>query len=91
MEFIQYMRPDGQRVKRTFDASEGVERLAAEVVEQGWRFEAEVLPGGYVSLTCEPPDDDEEFGGCIEVVPNGPKVPGAVAELVRAAHKRCCK
>jgi len=51
--FTQYIRPYGRKALTEYETdSEAIDRLAAEIIEAGGRFEAEVLTTGEVSVTC---------------------------------------
>jgi hypothetical protein len=66
-------------------------RKAAKVVEEGYRFEAEVLSDEVtVSLTCAGyhPELEEEHDIAHVLRPNGPTIPDAVVTLVAGAYQR---
>ena len=79
--FTQYMMPRGRKVPMLVKRPEAIIKMANTVRTLGGVFEAEILTTGEVSLTVH--YDDEDIA--IAVVPNGPDVPGAVDELVKAA------
>jgi len=78
VEVIQFLRPDGRKrlCSVTLDHDLHAEYTAMQI--QGWRFEAEVLTTGEVSLTITSEDQDE----AISTVPNGPAVPEALARML---------
>jgi hypothetical protein len=77
--FTQYLRPHGKKKETQISRDPEIEDKARVLLELGCAFECEVLVTGEVSLTCE---DASEQTLSIEVVPNGPQVPGAVDRLV---------
>ena len=78
VEVLQFLRPDGRKrlCPVTLDYDLRAEYAAMQI--QGWRFEAEVLTTGEVSLTITSEDQDE----AIAIVPNGPTVPEALARML---------
>ena len=87
--FTQYLRPNGRRVPVTIARAPEIEKLAADFIAKGGRFECEELTTGQVSLTAFHPRGGDGDGAdiAIEIVMNGPKVPDAVDQLVKAAQK----
>ena len=85
--FVQYLRPDGRARVAQFSVLGDTAVKAKWLFDVRCRFECEVLTTGEVSLTvCDPDADDGEGADiAIEVVPNGPEVPGAIDRLVLAA------
>ena len=69
---------------RALTSAVNVEHKAAELVDAGWSFEAEVLINGLVSFDCC--DEDEQLA--MEVCANGPQVLVSVLRLVDNAHER---
>jgi DNA-binding IclR family transcriptional regulator len=84
--FTQYLRPNGERRQVTIVRSPEIEALAQEIRAKGYNFECEELNNGIVSFTVVSPHDDEG-DICIVLVPNGPRVPAAVDDLVRRVTK----
>lgn len=84
--FTQYLRPDGKKQLIFIDRPDEIATVAKHVTDKGFRFEAEVLTTGHVSLTVFDPEDEVDIA--IKVVPNGPEVVEAVDELVRIAASR---
>jgi hypothetical protein len=83
--FTQCLRPDGRKRPVEFDRPPEIERLAREFIDHGGYFECEELTTGHASLTAGHPD--AETGDiAIEVVVNGPEVPGAVDRLVKRVN-----
>ena len=87
--FTQFLLPDGRKRSVSIERPGEVARLAHELIDAGYRFECECLPGGNdVSLTCE----NDEFGDsrdviAIVVATNGPGIPDVVDQLVHNAHE----
>jgi hypothetical protein len=79
--FLQYLRPSGRPNMGFFDRSEQIEQLAQSIIDLGYRFTAEMLTTGEISLAVEGPDGDI----ACRIAPNGPAVLAAVDDLVRAA------
>jgi hypothetical protein len=84
LPFTQYMRPDGRRRNIWAPCPEGLEAKASAIMDNDWRFEAEVLTTGDVSLTVS--DGSEDVA--IEIAPNGPEVPRALARLIETAFTK---
>ena len=79
--FIQYLRPDGQRVPVFFDTTSDQVDKAKKIMAQGYVFEAEVLTTGEVSLTVT--NDDGDIAS--QICPNGPGLEKHVEALVNDA------
>lgn len=89
--FTQYMLPDGRPREIKIERSDAVADKAQQIIDAGYRFEAEVLTTGDVSFTVTGPmpDDKEEEGDVdIEVTSNGPGVFEAVDRLVERFHPK---
>lgn len=82
--FTQYLRPDGRTTQVSIHRPDEISSLASRIVEAGYKFECEHLMTNHASLTIAGPDGDED----IEVVANGPEVPGAVDRMVRRFAKK---
>ena len=78
IHFTQFMRPDGRRVETGIDRPQEIATRAQKIIAAGYRFEAEVLTTGEVSLTITNDEEDHAF----EVIPNGEAVPDAVDRLI---------
>ncbi len=76
--FTQYLMPDGRKRDVSISRPKEIYDKALDIIDAGYRFEAEVLTTGQVSLTITGRDEDVD----IEVVENGPKVPLAVDNMV---------
>lgn len=80
--FRQYLRPDGRQKDIEISRPDDIHGLAEKVLESGrYRFEAEVLMTGQVSVTCF--DTKDEVDIAIEICANGPDVPDRVDTLIR--------
>lgn len=77
--FTQYLRPNGRAVAVSINRPEEISALATRIIDAGFSFECEELTTGHASFTIAGPEGDED----IELVMNGPAVPGAVDELVK--------
>jgi hypothetical protein len=75
--FTQYLLPDGRTRPGAVERSGDIEEKARRIIDAGFRFEAEVLRTGEVSLTVF--DPEEEVDVDIEI---GDNLPGAVGPLV---------
>ncbi len=82
IEFTQYLMPDGAQKKIHIARPEAIETKAREIMSKGFRFEAEMLTTGEISLTISDGEEDLD----IEVVSNGPDVPVAVDRMVERFH-----
>jgi hypothetical protein len=84
--FTQFLRPNGVPRPIVFETTPEqaeVEANALRIIEAGYRFEAEELSTGDISMTIAGPDEQgEEVDVAIEVVPNGSAVVPAVERLV---------
>jgi hypothetical protein len=78
--FTQYLPPDGRKKEVFIEVDQETGEMAALILTRGFVFECEVLRTGDVSLTIT---DPEEGDVDIRVIPNGPKVPEAVRDLIR--------
>jgi len=82
--FTQYILPDGRKKATECDVPQGIAEMANAILAQGhYRFECEILTTGEVSLTTF--DTENEIDIAIEICPNGPQVPRAVANMIAAA------
>jgi len=86
--FTQYVLPDGRRKPVSIERPDDVGAAAQRLIDQGYRFECEVLGDmKTVSLTVVSPDEDEG-DIAIELCPNGPGLLGpAVDRLVAEASR----
>lgn len=82
MIFTQFHLPDGRRTEERIEVSKDAEKLAAVLMQRGFRFEAEVLRGGEVHLDCC--DDERQLANVVR--PNGPGMKEAVEKLVVEAY-----
>ena len=86
--FIQYLLPNGRRTETGIERPEDIYDKAQEIIKAGYRFEAEVLTNGMVSLAIS--DDEKDHD--IELVSNGPDVPLAADRMInRFYDKRIAK
>jgi hypothetical protein len=78
--FTQFMlmRPNGRRVSVAYPCDDEVWEKSKQIIAAGFRFEAEVLMSGIVSLTISTDEDDLAF----ELSENGPAIDQAVKRLV---------
>jgi len=76
--FVQFMRPSGRPVEVSIKRPKEIAQKAGLILDAGYRFEAEVLGDGSISLTITNDDGD----AAIEVCSNGPDVPLAVDRLI---------
>jgi len=88
IHMTQFLRPDGRRTDTSINRPPEIERLAAELLQAGYAFEAEVLMNGVVSFEVVGPEDEDGDPVVLacELVQNGPRIPEAVDKLVRDAH-----
>lgn len=83
--FTQYVLPRGRRHAILIDRPAEVEALSQRFIDAGGKYEAEVLTTGQVSLTAVLNVDGELQDVAIKISNNGPDVPPAVDDLVRAS------
>jgi len=81
--FIQYIRPDGRRQPIMMDRPQGLYLKAMRLIEAGFSFTAEELPGGIVSLTCVDPEDEHDIA--IVLCHDKKQLGMKVDELIEAA------
>jgi flagellar motor protein MotB len=82
MYFTQFMFPNGERRDRDIDMDDATEKVAEELGQAGWRFEIECFPDTQL-VHGDCCNEDGQLASF--VVPNGPQVPVAIAEMVTAA------
>lgn len=78
--FTQYLLPDGRTRPISIKRDQLTEVKANAILDKGFRFEAEMLLTGDISLTIHDPKNEEDVA--IEVCKNGPEVPKAVDKLI---------
>ena len=77
----QFMRPNGRQVPNSMSTTPELAELAKKVIAAGYRFEAEVLMTGEVSLDCCNLDKQLAW----QICNNGPEVHNAVDTVIRDA------
>ena len=88
IKFTQYLRPDGRAKEMLIDRPDEIANKAQAFIDQGGRFDIEMLMTGDVSITAEITDHEGEVKTIAqEIVPNGLEVPIAVDRLVQATHQ----
>lgn len=88
IKFTQFLLPHGRQKKIEIDRPAEIEALAAELAEDGNRFEIEML-NDYQTISMTIEDDDEDGENIVrgmEIVENGPDVLAAIDKMVKAAH-----
>lgn len=85
IHFTQFLRPNGQKKPVVIDMNEDVEKLANQLISNGYKFEIEELSTGVIHMDCSKEDQDPI---AIELCQNGPPVVDTVERLVRTAHER---
>ncbi len=73
----QYKRPNGRPVNQETDLPDTCAADYKDMIAAGWRFAAEVVPGG-VSLTIE----NNEMDCACELAKNGPEVQRTMAAML---------
>lgn len=87
--FRVYTLPGGRQSEEVFSTScKATYDMAQDVINAGFRFEAEVLRTGQVSFTVH--DIEKEIDVAIELCDNGPAVREAIRKLVINGHKIAC-
>ena len=82
IEFTQYLMPDGRKKTVNIDRPHAVAAKAGKLLSLGYRFECEML-SDYTTISLTIVHDDHEDGDvAIEVIQNGPDVPGAVDQMI---------
>lgn len=83
--FVQFILPDARKKHIWVDVPSHIEEKAYKIIENGWRFEAEILRTGEVSLTVTSEEADE----AIEICENkAEEVCKAVNRLVESAFNK---
>ena len=82
--FTQFLRPNGRPIVNTIDASPELETLAHNLIENGARFEIEVLTTGEIFMECRKGEDILSNQLC----KNGPEVLVALENLIHAADEK---
>ncbi len=85
VEVMQYKMPDGRQVPTSTNLPDEYRDKYIVMLSKGWRFAAEVLSDGQVSLTIENPR--EEVDENIRIVENGPNVQVAMIEMLNESVK----
>lgn len=79
--FTQFLMPDGRQTQVTINRPDAIATLARGLIDQGCRFEIEMLQTGEISMEC--------LRGkrilASELCPNGPPVPLAVDKMIQEA------
>jgi len=89
--FTQYLRPNGRKTDANIQVGQATGDMAKKLINAGAKFEVEELGTGLVSLECINTNvDEDDYMFCLsgQLVPNGPGMKEAVAELVLEAYKR---
>lgn len=81
--FTQYVLPDGRQREVSIERPGDIEKLAQRFIDDGGRYECEILTDGTVSLTAVADVYGEPADVEIVLCANGPAVPPGVDELVR--------
>lgn len=89
--FTQFMLPDGRPIPGSIDRPPEIEGKALALIEEGCRFEIEVLTTGQINMDCSNDngkweDHPDTCPICSRICPNGPEVLGVVDELVIEAY-----
>ncbi len=82
--FTQYLLPNGRKIETGIFRPDEIYEKAMDIIDAGFRFEAEILRTGEVSITIT---DNDDVDVDIEVVENGPDVLLAVDQLVNRFHE----
>lgn len=77
---IQFLLPDGRERENTVELPIAVEQAYKTMTADGCRFEAEVLPGGQVSVSIANPSMEEDID--IMVTGNGPAVQDGMVNML---------
>ena len=80
VEVMQFMRPNARQVPQTTEVADDAAEGYAAMKDAGGRLTAECV-GGRVSLCIEKPGVNDYL---MKVVRNGPAVPVAIAEMLKA-------
>lgn len=79
--FTQFLMPDGRTKPVEIDRPEAIATLARGLIDQGCRFEIEVLGTGEISMEVV----KGESVLASELCENGPQVPAAVDRMIEHA------
>lgn len=86
--FTQFLRPNGQKRNIEIDMEKDLEKLAHELISNGYKFEIEELSTGAIHMDCSRVDEEPL---AVELCVNGPPVVEAVKKLILSAHDRAFK
>lgn len=81
VEVTQYLMPDGRKRECTTEISDNVKGLYEEMIQSGYKFEAEMLRTGDISVTIS--NDEEDIDS--RFIENGPGVQNALVEMLKGA------
>lgn len=79
--FTQFLMPNGRPKQVTINRPDAIATLAKGLIDQGCRFEIEMLPTGEISMECL--KGKRILAG--ELCPNGPQVPLSVDKIIQEA------
>ncbi len=85
LEFTQHLLPNGRQQKIYTKLSQELYDKAQRVIACGYRFEAEILTTGQVSVTVSHPEHGDVD---ILIIANGPGIKGAVQQLLGYAKSK---
>lgn len=85
IEFTQYILPYGRKETVKTIRPEPIEAMARDIIAAGYKFEAEILTTGQVSVTIEP--IGEEFNAAIRVTHNDERLLTAIDDMITQFHK----
>lgn len=80
VEFTEY-RPNGRQEQQHLELPDDVAAIAKQIAANGFRFEAEMLMTGHVSLTIADPVIEEDVA--IELFRNGPEIHARAEKMIR--------
>lgn len=85
IKFTQFLRPNGKSITVEVDMPEDIDKMAHQLIENGYRFEIEQLTTGEVHMDCSKLQEDPV---AVELCQNGPPVIEAINRLVKISHMK---
>lgn len=81
IEFTQFFLPNGRREQVTTEVSDDLRDKVDQILENGFRFEIEVLRTGHVSATINDPIGERD--AAFSITTNGPEVQAGIEKMIR--------
>ncbi len=86
VRFIQFVRPRGRKRSIEIDRPVLIHEMYLDLIESGYRFEAEVLTTGAVHMDITHPDDEIPIANLVSE--NGPGLTAELDKMIKRAFQR---